>query len=352
MNRRTVAGLLGAGLLLVLVLVAALIPVPYVTIKPGPTVDVLGTDGDKPIVTVQGHRTYRTEGELRLVTVSVSNPEHRVTLGEAIGSWVDTDDAVIPRAVMYPEQSSDTQERTESAAEMVSSQDTAIAAALGALGYRLPTYAEVTGVTPDGPSQDELKPRDRLLRVDGTTVAGVEQLFTTLKDVDPGDHVRGTVLRGSERVGFDVRTEPAPDDPRRAMLGILVGTGYRFPFEVEVGIDDSIGGPSAGLMFALSVYDTLTPGSLTGGAVVAGTGTISPEGAVGPIGGIRQKIVGAADAGARLFLVPAANCAEAVLTPVEPEQLRLVRAPSFDSALSSLRAYADDPAADLPRCPT
>ncbi len=92
-------------------------------------------------------------------------------------------------------------------------------------------------------------------------------------------------------------------------MGIEIGTGYDFPFDVRVRLDDEIGGPSAGLIFSLAVYDTLTPGSLTGGAHVAGTGTHRPEtDASAPIGGIQQKIVAAADAGAELFLVPADNC--------------------------------------------
>jgi PDZ domain-containing protein len=102
----------------------------------------------------------------------------------------------------------------------------------------------------------------------------------------------------------------------------------------------------------MSVYDTLTPGSLTGGRVVAGTGTISPGGQVGEIGGIDQKIAGAAAAGAQLFLVPPANCAAALQAPADAlDELRLVRAPTLHSALTSLSTFADDPSADLPRCP-
>jgi PDZ domain-containing protein len=132
---------------------------------------------------------------------------------------------------------------------------------------------------------------------------------------------------------------------------VYVGTGFDFPFQVRLGLDDSIVGPSGGLVFAMSVYDTLTPGSLTGGHDIAGTGTISPDGAVGAIGGIQQKIAGAAAAGAELFLVPPANCAEALGAPADAlKELRLVRAPTLTSALKSVTTYADDPSADLPSC--
>lgn len=120
------------------------------------------------------------------------------------------------------------------------------------------------------------------------------------------------------------------------------------PFEVSVNIDDGIGGPSAGLMFSLSIYDTLTPGSLTGGEIIAGTGTVDALGTVGPIGGIQQKIVAARDAGAELFLVPADNCGEALGAP--RGDLRLVKVESTKDAITSLESWVDDHDADLPTC--
>jgi PDZ domain-containing protein len=351
MTRQSLARLLAAGLFVGLFVAAALVPVPYVTVTPGVTVDVLGRAGDEPIVKVEGHRTYRTEGQLRMTTVSVSKPEHHVSLGEALTAWAAEDDAVMPRQLMYPDTSTDQFERAQSAAQMVSSQDGAVAAALTELGYDLPTYAEVTGVTPDGPSDGELKARDRLVRVDGRRIRTGDDLIATLERLEPGDRVTGVVRREHRRVPFEVTTVESPEKPGQAIMGVFVGTGYVFPFQVSVGIDDSIGGPSAGLIFAMSVYDTLTPGALTGGAVVAGTGTMTATGQVGPIGGIQQKIAAAADAGAKVFLVPPLNCAGALDAPADArDRLRLVKAPSLRSALRSVQTYADDPSADLPRC--
>jgi Lon-like protease len=351
MSRRSVASLLAVGLLVVLLVQAARMPVPYVTVSPGPTVDVLGeSEDDEPIVEIEGADTYDTEGELRLTTVSVTNPDQRLSLVEALGGWVREDVAVLPFEAMYPEANTAEQERAESAAQMVSSQDTAIAVALAELGYDLPTHAEVTGVTPGGPSEGKMEARDRIVSIGGDRVANVDDVFAALDDVDPGDTVEVRVRRGAETVTAKVTTRAALDDPDRAMLGILVGTGYRFPFDVSVGIDDSIGGPSAGLMFALSVYDTLTPGPLTGGNVIAGTGSIGAEGSVGPIGGIRQKIAGAENAGAELFLVPPANCAAAV--QAEVDDIELVRADTMHAAVEALETYIDNPSADLPRCPS
>ncbi len=132
------------------------------------------------------------------------------------------------------------------------------------------------------------------------------------------------------------------------MVGVEIGTGYDFPFDVTVRLDEDIGGPSAGLIFSLGVYDTLTPGSLTGGTDIAGTGTIDPDGSVGPIGGIQQKIVAAADAGAKIFLVPAGNCDAALGADVRDDEIRLVRAATMHRPSTSLETYADDPDAELP----
>ena len=126
--------------------------------------------------------------------------------------------------------------------------------------------------------------------------------------------------------------------------------GYDFPFDVERRLGEDIGGPSAGLIFSLGVYDTLTPGSLAGGTNIAGTGTITAEGRVGPIGGIQQKIVAAADAGAKIFLVPPANCDSALNADVTKDEIKLVKAPTMHSAVTSLKAYARDTTADLPAC--
>lgn len=350
MSRRTQAGVLAVVLLVLLFLVAARNPVPYVTVSPGPTVDILGESDGKPIVRVEGRRTYSTDGELRLTTVSISTPDREIDLLTALGAWLRTDIDVLPREVMYPDDRSTEEERAESAAQMVNSQDAAVAAALRELGVKLPSFPEVTGITPDGPSEGELKPRDRLLTLNGTSLDDVDTVLEILGEVDPGAEVRGEVRRGERTVPFEITTRSSPDDPERAILGIMVGTGFDFPFEVSVRINEGIGGPSAGLMFALSIYDTLTPGALTGGRVIAGTGSISSDGAVGAIGGIREKIIAAERAGAELFFVPPDNCDSALAAPVEDDEILLVKAETLSSAVQALETYTDDPTADLPRC--
>jgi Lon-like protease len=350
MSRRTLASVLVFCLLVVLVVVAVFLPVPYVAMSPGPTVNVLGESDDQPIIDVTGHRTYPTEGDLRLTTVSVTNPKHKIGLGEALGAWFDGARAVYPRDAIYPPGQTAEDVEQQSSVEMVSSQDTAIAAALTELGFDLPLQVEVLDVTKDGPADGKLQTRDRVIEVNGTRIREADQVAKAIQKTGPGRPAEFVVRRGDATRTVKVQAEASEDDPDRAVVGISIGTGYDFPFDVSVRLSDQIGGPSAGLIFSLGVYDTLTPGSLTGGTDVAGTGTIDQDGRVGPIGGIQQKIVAAADAGARIFLVPPDNCDSALHADVTKDEIKLVKAATLHSAVTSLETYARDPSADLPAC--
>ncbi|MEO5708615.1 MAG: PDZ domain-containing protein [Nocardioidaceae bacterium] len=350
MNRRSLASSLVFSLLVLLFATAAFLPVPYVTESPGPTVNVLGSSSGKPIITVRGHQTYKTEGDLRLTTVSVTNPTHRIGLGEALTAWFDGARAVYPRDVIYPPEQSAQDVETQSAVEMVSSQDLAIAAALHELGYTLPLRVEVVDVTKGAPADGKLQTRDRIVSVDGTKITDVKQVTTAIQAAGIGTAATIVVRRGGATKTVTLTPKASPDDARKAAVGVQIQPGYDFPFDVSVRLGEDIGGPSAGLIFSLGVYDTLTPGSLTGGTDIAGTGTISAKGRVGPIGGIQQKIVAAADAGAKIFLVPPANCDSALNADVTKDDITLVKAPTMHSAVTSLKSYAADPSAPLPAC--
>lgn len=350
MNRRTLSGTVVLGLLAALLAVAVLLPVPYVTMSPGPTINVLGETGGKQIIAVADHKTYPTKGQLRLVTVSVTSPGRHINLLEAMLAWFDGTRAVYPRDVIYPPQQSVAQAKQESSVEMVSSQDTAVAAALKELGYSPKTHVEVLGVVKGGPADGKLKVRDQILSVNGTRITDVRQVSKLVQRTPPSQPARFVVRRDGRTRTVTVQPQKSSETPHRAIVGITIGLGYDFPFPVNVRLNQAIGGPSAGLMFSLGVYDRLTPGALTGGKTVAGTGTISESGRVGPIGGIQQKIVAAAEAGATLFFVPPGNCTSALHADVKEGEIRLVKAPTMHSAVESLKAYADNPHADLPSC--
>jgi len=349
MTQRTVAGLLAVPLLIGLWVTAALKPLPFVTYEPGLTVDVLGTNEEgKQIIEVEGHRTYRDDGQLRMTTVYVSQPEPKGNnnLFELMRDWVSDEDAVYPYDAVYRQGETVEENRKQGAQEMTSSQDAATAVALEELGYDV-TEAAVAGVAKGTPADGVLKAGDVLLRVDGTPVTTADEVVDIVSGRTGAEPLDLVIRRDGQR--RTVTLTPQITDGR-PQIGIQVGTQAKpdLPVKVDIAIDPAIGGPSAGLMFSLGIYDTLTPGSLTGGATIAGTGTMDAAGNVGPIGGIQQKIVGARDAGAELFMVPPDNCAEALGAP--NGDMRLVRAATMHDARVAITAWVKDHDADLPSC--
>jgi PDZ domain-containing protein len=346
MTQRMLAGLLAVPLLGVLWVGALLEPLPYVIYSPGITTDILSTTPDgTEIITVEGAETYHEDGQLRFTTVYATRAESDVNLFQLLGAWVDPDDAIYPREVIYGPEETDESQRAEGAFQMVTSQDTAVAVALTELGYDVPSRPEVYRVLPDSPADGQLEAGDELLTINGTRVATIEEAGEAV-DATPADEpAELEVRRDGKRLTFSI-TRAEIDGQLR--LGFEMRQSYDFPVEVKFGIDPDIGGPSAGLMFSLAIYDTLTEGSMTGGDVVAGTGTINPDGTVGPIGGIDQKIAGAREDDADVFLVPAANCDDAYESP--NGDMELVRVATMSEAVDALETYADDPDADLPRC--
>ncbi|MFD1826096.1 PDZ domain-containing protein [Mumia zhuanghuii] len=348
MSRRT-STLAAAGFLVVtLIAIAFLLPVPYVTMRPGPTVDALGKYDDKPVLQVEGAKTYPTDGEIRLTTVSVTRADSRVSLPHAITAYLDPAEAVVPRDMVYPEGQTAEQVREENAAQMASSQLTSEAAALTAAGYEVKDAVMITAVTEDGPSEGRLEPGDILLSVNGTAVTSTDQAVTLVSGAEPGSVVTLRIRRDGKKQTVDVTSQASPDDPAKARIGVSLGTDLELPFTIKNNLGESIGGPSAGLVFAVALYDLLTPGALLDGATVAGTGSISAAGEVGPIGGVQQKLAGASEAGASVFLVPAGNCAEAAAA--DDFGMRLVEVATFDDAVDALEKLSDDPKAKVPTC--
>lgn len=345
MTQRTWAALVAVPLFVALGLYAAVKPLPFVTYAPGLTVNVLGDNGNAPIISVQGHRAYRDDGQLRMTTVSVTERNARLDLFTLMRSWLSRSDAVYPFSAVYGTTGSQQQDTQEGQVEMVTSQDSAVAAALRQLGYDLHPAVEIVSITPKMPADGKLQVRDLLRSVGGTKVTPGTDVASLIAKVPEGQSVPIVV----ERNGKTVRTRVTPTTVKgHRLVGVQLQVGYTFPFKVGVNISDAIGGPSAGLIFALSIYDTLTPGSLTHGGVVAGTGTITPNGKVGEIGGIQQKIVGARQDGAQLFLVPPANCADAMTS--NHGSMRLVKTATLQDAISEVKTWAANHDAPLPQC--
>ncbi|WP_439938782.1 YlbL family protein [Nocardia sp. N13] len=345
MSQRTRAGLLALCLLAVLWGTAAFVPLPYVTYYPGPTVDILAKSNGDETVQVTGHEAYYDDGELRMTTVYVSQPEEDVTLPELLRAYFDPDAAVWPRSSVYAPDETDESSDRESSVAMVSSQDTAVAAALTELGEKIDPIVEVLDVTPGLPAEGKLEVRDVLLRVGDTDITEAQDVVDAVDQAAAGQPIPFVVRRAGKRVSVEITPRQVGDDLR---VGITPGVGFDFPYDVDVNISDNIGGPSAGLMMSLAIFDTLTPGSMTDGADIAGTGTITPAGAVGPIGGIQQKIAAARDAGAELFLVPADNCDG--IGGVATGDMRLAKATTMHGAVETLADWVADHDARLPSC--
>lgn len=346
MTQRTIAALVAVPLVLALLVAAWVQPLPFVTYEPGLTINVLGTTDGNPVISIEGAKTYPVDGQLRLTTVYVSRRESKLDLYTLMGDWFSGDDAVYPKDVIYPKGETQEQDQQQGQVEMVSSQDTATAAALTELGYDIKPAVEVVLVEDGTPAEGNLKVRDIFEKVNGKPVTSAEVLVNAITAATPGKPIDFQVLRKGKHIQVSATPKVVGG---RNQIGVQLATGFVFPFQVDVGIDPNIGGPSAGTMFALGIYDTLTPGSLTGGHTIAGTGTMDDaDGTVGAIGGIQQKIAGARAAGAELFLVPADNCADAI--GAANGDMRLVRVPTLHSAITSIKAWVADPDADLPTC--
>lgn len=331
MRRRGVTILIGCIVLALLGWQIGGVRVPYVELGPGPTYDTLGANDGKPIIAVEGAPTSRSTGQLRLVTVSVQ-PD--MTLFDAALGWFSGDVAVVPRELVYPPDKTEQQVDDENAKDFKESQSSAETAALRELGY--PVDVTVTKVTDGFPATGVLLVGDVITEVDGTLVTSDVVLRTLITAKPAGERHQVTVRRGTETMALQVGTAKDENDAPR--LGVSVELRQPHPFTLKIELD-RIGGPSAGLMFALGIIDTLKPEDLTGGNLIIGTGTIDEDGKVGPIGGIQQKLVAATQEHAKVFLTPADNCAEALASA--PADLPLVKVATLRDALDALAALRE-----------
>lgn len=354
--------MLASTLMLIALLCAGVfIPVPYAEMSPGPTVNTLGEHEGEPVLQIAGRRTYPADGNLNMTTVRVTSADYRMNLVEAVYGWLAHDTKVVPHDTLYPDGKTEEESTQENAEEFSQSQESAKVAALKQLGIPVKSWVIVSTVVKDAPAEGKLHAGDVIKAVDGKAVKEPSDVAELVTEHAPGEDVVFTVVPAKEQAAAEkekrtaVRTEQvtvttrASDDAgeERAVVGISAGTDHTFPFAIDIKLAD-VGGPSAGLMFALGIYDKLTPGALTGGAFVAGTGTIDDEGRVGPIGGIEMKTVGARDKGAEYFLTPADNCAAAAKDT--PDGLTLVKVGTMDDALDALKDIRAGDTAGLPTC--
>lgn len=350
---------LGVGVWALIVALIALVvltflPTPYVIQRPGPVYDTLGTaanaDGEEvALIEIDGTETFETAGTLDLTTVQViGNRERTPSWFELALAWMDRSRAVVPIDSVFPAGVSTEQRDERNAVLMVDSQHEATAAALGELGYDTGATVEVVEAFEGTPADGVLEAGDVILSADGAEASSATQLRATIQDAE-GDPVDLVVRRDGQDQSVQITPEKHIEDGTETwLIGISLTTEYDFPVDVTIQLDN-VGGPSAGMMFALGIVDRLTPGELNGGARVAGTGTIDAEGTVGKIGGIRQKLFGAKDAGAEYFLAPAGNCDEVV--GHVPDGLTVLRTATLNDSLDALEVIAEGgDVSALPAC--
>lgn len=342
--------LLAAGITFVaLVCVAFLVPVPYVTMRPGPVFNTLGEFDGKPMFTFgKDVRTYPTEGALDFTTVSVTRADTKLSLVGVMKAYFTDDVAVVPHDIVYPKDQSAADSDKVGQAQLTSSKDASRVAALRAAGYTVPESTSVAGVVKGAPAAGKLETGDVIRSVDGRRTVAAASVVKAVSGTKPGTVVEiGYDRRGAKGVAR-ITTKADPADPKVARVGVTLRSQYEYPVSITNNVGDQVGGPSAGTMFALAIYDRLTPGQLTGGRNVAGTGEITSDGLVGPIGGIRQKLAGAAAAGATVFLAPASNCNE--VRASDHHGMKVVKVSNLDGAIKALKALAKDPKASVPTC--
>jgi len=352
-SRRTVTLTISLLVTAVLAAVLLVLPTPYAVRTPGPTENTLGSqelgDGESmrevPLVEVPDDLANDATGELLLTTVSVfGGPGGDVLVGDVLWGWAAKDRSVQPVELMFPVGITQEQQQEEAQAEMLSSQETATVAALTELGYEVPATLTIAGTSEGTGAAGVAEAGDVVRSLGGEPIETYSELLAALGTVTPGDDVVLGVERDGKPVDLTITTS---EGDGRALLGVLIDAQYDYPIDVQIQIEN-IGGPSAGMMFALAIIHKLTPEDELDGQVVAGTGTIDVDGRVGEIGGIEQKMAGAVRDGAEWFLAPRGNCDQVVGNI--PEGLDVVAVSTLSDARQAVEAIGAGEAQGLPTC--
>jgi PDZ domain-containing protein len=311
-------------------------PIPYVFFKPGVPDNVTGS-----LIEIKDAKSYEANGKLYITSILVTNPNSPVFGAETLYNWALGPHVVLPREVVYPPAVEGRVIERDSRAEMAGSKVTATAAALSFLGFQFEEIYFVSRILEYSDAKGKLEPGDRILLVDGDKINEIEEIRGAYSDKKIGDVIDievERVINGESRNVLEsvrlVSNQELGADPNRPAIGILVGTTAKFPVDIDFNIR-GVGGPSAGLIFAVGVVEKLTPEDLLRGRQIAGTGSIDPNGRVGAIGGIEEKMIGASRKGATIFLAPRENCPDIKHVP---KGLKVIPVSTLSEAIAALRA--------------
>jgi PDZ domain-containing protein len=315
---------------LILMVAGGLVHVPFHSLSPGETRDVLTE------IEIEGARTYPSRGKLLITTASVSGAP--LTAWEGLAVWLSPSYATVPRAFLVPPGTTDEDVDLQNQRDIEESKINAAVAAFRALGHDVPVVdgASVLTLIPDAPAEKVLRARDRIIGIDGKRLRDPRAVSDAIGAREPGDPIEVTVFRSGRERTVRTRTE---DVDGRAFLGVTLGTAYEFPNDVLIDSGDIVG-PSAGLVFALSIADAVTRVDLTRGRIIGVTGTIELDeetgrGTVGPIGAVAEKVRGAARDGATVFIAPEPEADEA--RAIAPERMTVIGVATLEEAIRALR---------------
>lgn len=342
-KRKNPAGWIFLAIFIIAAGAGVMLPSGYVIERPGTSFNVNGEVDGTRVISVSQAESFQSETRLDVLTVSVlGNQDSTPGWIEIFLAWIDPQQQVLPVDDVFPPSKTTEEVRAESVAMMETSQQEAVAVALSELGYEFEPEVYVSMVTEGGAASGSLVAGDFIKAVAGENISNIEQLQELIQQSD-GESVSVLVSRDGEEISYSLFPEKVDD---RYLIGVMVGYTYDFPITIDLQLGN-VGGPSGGMIFALGVYDSLTEGSILDDSHIAGTGTISSTGQVGPIGGIDLKMLAAARDGVDLFLAPAANCAEIISS--QPEDLLVVPVADFTEALSAIEMYKDGNA-EFPKC--
>lgn len=338
MTKQTWTAAVSALIFVLCAAIVAVSPVPFVTKSPGQAVDLLGSQGDQPIVTVEGVESYPATGRLYAGRIAVTPADNGVSLPEAMYAYWAADREVFPREAVYPEGSTASEIAARDAQLMANSQLDATAAALRAAGMDVRQIPMVQSVASAGPAVDKLFPGDFVLGVNGVATPTVASVRDEVEKRGIGEAVTFTVLRDREQVTVTIDLAASKTQAGVPVWGGNLVMGYSYEPRAVFHLDSAVGGSSAGLLLALAVFERVTPESLVGDRVIAGTGAIDGAGNVTAVADVRPRLASAEEVGASVFLVPAANCGD---LEGRATTVRIVSVTSLDDAINALDALAD-----------
>ena len=304
--------------------------------SPGTPQNILGD-----AISISGAETFPTKGKLSVTSVMVTNPDSYLTGFDILYGWITSDQAVLPRVEIYPENETAEESNQQGAADMQESQVNATSAALKLLGYKGESKLIINSVNPNSFAFKLLEAGDQIISVDQLMLTSATQITDYLQSKQAGDVVKVKVIRSTSGSApnanqIEVPVKLSKRDDGSAYIGVNIETKHNFPVNVKIKLDET-GGPSGGLIFALGIIEKLQSEDLIRGRNIAGTGTITDTGEVGPIGGITEKIIGAKKAGVSIFIAPIDNCSD-ITHPELLNGIKVVPVATLADALAVLRA--------------